>query len=326
MKFEARVNFFGLLITAFVFTGCNIFEWTDSAPEGQDLLEEGLDYMFDGEFEAAESLFALGLLEDSLNSDLRYNHAKATLLSSGESIITIVNEIQKFDKSTGAGLEVPFLSRPWPEDQNNLYVTNITIFNDLKPIFDKRTAGSIKAEDIALDIFIANTVKGILRIADTDNNEKIDRNDFQLNLLTTADGNFAFDETLFDSLSEEDINNLITTVGDIINGNSDFLGEIFGETSLDTTAIDSLLDDITGSMEFFYVNTFIKGNPALGIPDVGDPNNPGIGDNDGDGIADDECINQIDDDGDGLIDEDTIVKGGTPGWDWSNAGTPQPCP
>ena len=91
MKFKARVSFFGLLITAFVFAGCNIFSWSASPDEGEDLLDEGLEYMFDGEFEAAESLFALGLIEDPLNSDLLYNHAKATLLSSGESIITILN-------------------------------------------------------------------------------------------------------------------------------------------------------------------------------------------------------------------------------------------
>jgi len=95
-----------------------------------------------------------------------------------------------------------------------------------------------------------------------------------------------------------------------------------GETSIDTSAIDELMDDLTGSLEWYYVNTFIEGEPNAipPIPDIGDPNNPGNsingGDNDDDGTIDDECINQKDDDDDGLIDEDAIVAGGTPGWAW----------
>ncbi len=313
MKLRAGISLYGLLIISLTFAGCNIFSFAGTPEEGEDILEEGLDFMFDGEFESAESLFAIGLETDSLNSDLLYNHAKATLLSSGESIITIINELQKFDENSGIGAEVPFLSRAWPDSQNNIYVTNIVIFNDLKPIFDGKTTGSISPDDISLDIFIANTVKGILRIADTDGNGRIENpGDIQLNFLSTDDG-FAFDESFLDSLGPEDLNDLIENVGDIIDGNSDFVEEFFGESSIDTSAIDSLMDEITGSMEFYFVNT-------------GAPNNPGIGDNDGDGVADDECIDQIDNDGDGLIDEDSVIGGLTPGWDWSGAGTPQPCP
>lgn len=313
MKLRAGISLYGLLIVSLTFAGCNIFSFAGDPDAAEDILEEGLDFMFDGDFESAESLFAIGLETDSLNSDLLYNHAKATLLSSGESIITIVNELQKFDENSGIGAEVPFLSRQWPEAQDNIYYTNIVIFNDLKPIFDGITTGSISPDDISLDIFIANTVKGILRIADTDGNGRIENpGDIQLNFLSTDDG-FAFDESFLDSLGPEDLNNLIENVGDIIDGNSEFVEEFFGESSIDTSAIDSLMDEITGSMEFYFVNT-------------GVPGNPGIGDNDGDGVADDECIDQIDNDGDGLIDEDSVIGGLTPGWDWSGAGTPQPCP
>ena len=314
MKFKARISFFGLLITAFIFAGCNIFSWSASPEEGEDLLEDGLDFMFEGDFEAAESLFALGLLEDPLNSDLLYNHAKATLLSSGESIITILNELQKFDQSTGAGIgtELPFFGRHKPE-QDNLYVTNITIFNDLNLIYDSTivTTGSIERDDISLDIFIANTVKGILRIADTNGDERINNKDIDLNMFSTG-GGFEFDSTFVssfaDSLDPADLNNLISSVGSIISGGSDIFGSLFGgdssdTSSINTSAIDSLMADLTGSLEWYYVNTLADGNP-------------GIGDNDGDGIEDDECINQLDDDGDGLIDEDAIIAGGTPGWAW----------
>lgn len=313
MKLRAGISLYGLLIISLTFAGCNIFSFAGDPDAAEDILDEGLDFMFDGDFESAESLFAIGLETDSLNSDLLYNHAKATLLSSGESIITIINELQKFDENSGIGAEVPFLSRAWPDSQNNIYVTNIVIFNDLKPIFDGKTTGSISPDDISLDIFIANTVKGILRIADTDGNGRIENpGDIQLNFLSTDDG-FAFDESFLDSLGPEDLNNLIENVGDILDGNSDFVEEFFGESSIDTSAIDSLMDEIIGSMEFYFVNT-------------GVPGNPGIGDNDGDGVADDECIDQIDNDGDGLIDEDSVIGGLTPGWDWSGAGTPQPCP
>ena len=329
MNFKARVSFFALIITALLFAGCNIFSWSASPEEGEDLLDEGLDFMFDGEFESAESLFALVLLEDPLNSDLLYNHAKATLLSSGESIITIVDEITKFSDNSAADVELPFFGLD-KERQNILYKTNIIIFNDLTPIFDSTivTTGSIEKDDITLDIFISNTVKGILRIVDTNNDGEIKSPpDIDLSMFSTGSGGFEFDSTFVDSLGPEDLNNLISSVGDIIENGGDIFAELLGgETSIDTSAIDELMEDITGSLEWYYVNTFIKGNPALGIPDIGDPENPGIGDNDGDGVEDDECINQEDDDGDGLIDEDAVITGGTPGWDWSNAGSPQPCP
>jgi len=327
MKFKARISFFGLLITAFIFAGCNIFSWSASPEEGEDLLEDGLDFMFEGDFEAAESLFALGLLEDPLNSDLLYNHAKATLQASGLSIITILNELQKFDTGTDAeaGIDLPFLSIDSISEKNNLYVTNITIFNDLTPIYDPTiiTTGSIERDDISLDIFIANTVKGILRIADTNGDEMIDEKDIDLSMLTTGSGGFEFDSTFVDSLGPEDLNNLIASVSSIIEGGSDIFGSLFGgdssdTSSINTSAIDSLMGDITNSLEWYYVNTFIEGDPNAvpPIPDIGDPNNPGIIDNDGDGVIDDECINQRDDDGDGLIDEDAVIAGGTPGWAW----------
>ena len=176
----------------------------------------------------------------------------------------------------------------------------------------------MKKKDITLDIFIANTVKGILRIADTNNDGEIKSPpDIDLSMFSTGSGGFQFDSSFVDSLGPEDLNNLIESVTDIIsNGGdifSDLLNDTSAETSIDTSAIDGLMDDITGSLEWYYVNTLVPGNP-------------GIGDNDGDGIIDDECINQIDDDGDGLVDEDAIISGVTPGWDWSSAGTPQPCP
>lgn len=304
MKLRAGISLLGLLFLTMTLTGCNIFSWTSSPDEGEDFLEEGLDFMFDGDFEAAESLFALGLLADPLNSDLLYNHAKATLLSSGESIITIIDEITKFSETSAANIELPFFGRTKP-DQDNLYVTNITIFNDLSPIFDSTivTTGSIERDDITLDIFIANTVKGILRIADTNGDERIDDKDIDFSMFSTGSGGFEFDAAFVDSLGPEDLNNLIGSVADIIENGGDIFGDLFGDTDIETGAIDSLMDDITGSLEWYYVNTLLSGNP-------------GIGDNDGDGVIDDECINQRDDDGDGLIDEDAIVTGGTPGWAW----------
>ena len=304
MKLRAGISLLGLLFLTMTLSGCNIFSWTSSPDEGEDYLEEGLDFMFDGDFDAAESLFALGLLTDPLNSDLLYNHAKATLLSSGESIITIIDEITKFSETSAANIELPFFGRTKP-DQDNLYVTNITIFNDLSPIFDSTivTTGSIDRDDITLDIFIANTVKGILRIADTNGDERIDDKDIDFSMFSTGSGGFEFDSAFVDSLGPEDLNNLIGSVADIIENGGDIFGDLFGDTDIETGAIDSLMDDITGSLEWYYVNTLLEGNP-------------GIGDNDGDGVIDDECINQIDDDGDGLIDEDAIVTGGTPGWAW----------
>ena len=152
----------------------------------------------------------------------------------------------------------------------------------------------------------------------------IDEKDIDLSMLTTGSGGFEFDSSFVDSLGPEDLNNLIASVSSIISGGSDIFGSLFGTdssdtSSINTSAIDSLMGDITSSLEWYYVNTFIAGDPNAipPIPDIGDPNNPGNsingGDNDDDGYADDECINQRDDDGDGLVDEDAIITGG---WAW----------
>ena len=292
MKLRAGISLLGLLFMVLTLSSCNIFSWTSSPDEGEDLLEEGLDFMFDGDFEAAERLFALGLLTDPLNSDLIYNHAKATLLSSGTSIVTIIDKLANFDQQS-TGLEVPFLDSRWPGEQDTLYRTNIVIFEDLKPIFNEETTGSIKKEDISLDIFIANTVRGILTIADTDGNDSITVKDFQLNFLSTDSG-FGFGA--LDSLDPNDLNKLLSNMGNILGSGGDLLSGFLGESTIDTTAIDSLLEDITGQLDFYFVNTA-----------PGDTNNPGYGDNDGDGIADEECLNGDDDDGDFLIDEDTLI-------------------
>ena len=317
MKLRAGISLLGLLFMALTFSSCNIFSWTSSPDEGEDLLEEGLDFMFDGDFDAAESLFALGLLTDSLNSDLLYNHAKATLLSSGTSIVTIIDKLANFDQDAPLGSAVPFLDSRWPGEQDTLYTTNITIFKDLKPIFDEITTGSIKKEDISLDIFIANTVRGILTIADTDGNLRITEDDFRLSFLSTDSG-FGFGS--LDSIDPNDLNNLLSNLGSILGSSGDLLGGFLGESTIDTTAIDSLLADITGSAEFYFINTFIQGDPNAvpPIPESGDPDNLGVGDNDGDGRVDEECLNGIDDDGDGLTDEDGVISFGVLGWPVGN--------
>jgi len=303
MNLRAGISFLGLLFFIMTLSGCNIFEWTSSPDEGEDLLEEGLDFMFDGDFDAAESLFALGLLTDPLNSDLLYNHAKATLLKSGESIITIIDEITKFSDNSAADVELPFFGLD-EDRQNNLYKTNIIIFNDLSPIFDSTivTTGSIEKSDITLDIFIANTVKGILRIADTNNDGEIKSPpDIDFSMFTTGSGGFEFDSSFVDSLGPEDLNNLIESVGAIIENGGDIFGDLFGDSDIETGAIDSLMGDITGSLEWYYVNTGVEGNPGIGNNDADRPgSSPDV-------LTDEECINQLDDDDDGLIDEDALI-------------------
>ena len=99
-------------------------------------------------------------------------------------------------------------------------------------------------------------------------------------------------------------------MGNILEGGGDLLSGFLGESTIDTSAIDSLLEDITGSIEFYFVNT-------------GVPGNPGEGDNDGDGRVDEECLNGEKDDDDDLVDEDAVASGMIPGWP---PGNTTPCP
>ena len=276
-----------------IFAGCNIFSWADSPDEDVDLVAEGLKLMEEEDYEGAILKFEEAIAADSLNSDARFGHAKATLLAAGFTVLTIVNEISKFE--TAANAELPFLSLP-AEEKDTLYVTNLVILDDLDPIFRGLTHGGVEKKDITIDMMVANSVVSILRFADTNSDGRIIvPPDIDLRITR----NFAEDFTIsgLDSLAPDLINALLGGIGGLLETSDSLLVDLLGgQDQIDAAAIDSLMADIGETTEWYFVNT-------------GAPGNPGEGDNDNDGEVDEECLNGVDDDADGLVDEDSIVNG-----------------
>jgi hypothetical protein len=149
--------------------------------------------------------------------------------------------------------------------------------------------------DIDLDLAVAYTLRGILRLRDTNGDGRIDANDVPIE---------QFDIDLGDEYSLEgivnvppdDLNDMLDDLNDLLASGGDLALGGLGDGGIDTDELNDIIDQLGGDLSAFYVNT-------------GVPGNPGEGDNDGDGTADEECLNDLDDDGDGLVDEDARVLG-----------------
>lgn len=322
-----------ILILSLGLLGCNIFSWTDSPSEDEDLIAQGLELMEEGKYEEAAVKFAEAKERDPLNSDARYNHAKASLLASGFSIVTIIQELSKADNfDENAGL--PFFS--WPLDTMNLiYTTNYILLKDLLPIYEGSTHGGIVREDILLDMTIIHSIIGVLRFADTNGDSLINEQDVNLSIFR-QEGGYTF-ENLYSLASNPEfingmINNAVASLGTVI-------GIIFSEvidtteTSIDMDMINSLMQDVENSASMFYTqdgedndgdwydtngngqedvmvwtdaNGDGKIDDASGNPLPAPYTGPYTGEfQGGDWGVDEEKLDGVDNDGDGWIDEDS---------------------
>jgi hypothetical protein len=180
------------------------------------------------------------------------------------------------------------------EIANSIYGVNRTVIDNLRPIENGlATEGDFAAANVDLDLAIGYTLRGILRLRDTNGDGVIDGNDLSPDDFgLTDDGEFSLDG--IDEMAPEDLNALIGDVNGLLTEGGDLLEDVLGDSGIDTEDLDELVTNLGGDLSAFYVNT-------------GVPGNPGEGDNDGDGFTDEECLNGIDDDGDGITDEDTRV-------------------
>lgn len=286
-----------------------------------DLIAKGQDLLRAGKFTEAQVEFAKAVAADSLNSDARFYHAKATLLTSGFSIVQLIQDVTK--NANRAGSSLPLFSPSGgvrttadDEEKTRIYQANIVIVRDLEPISKGLTHGAIDSSSIGLDISLANTIRGFLRLRDTNNDQVINAQDFFFDISRVTGNDFSLQDlrsaiapsnltpaeqqaragdfnNLLRDLTQQEPGKSQSIVDQVLDNleKSGLLSNLEG-TSIDVNDLKKAITDLGNDVKKYFINN-------------GTPGNPGIGDNDGDGRIDEETIDGIDNDGDGLIDEDS---------------------
>jgi len=290
-----RMGLWALLAGLPLVAGCNILEWASSDDSFEALMADGREAIQAADYARAETSFGAAMERRPNSADARYHFAKAAVLNADVDVFSIVQTLTDTSPDAGAdtgasavfGLE---LSRA-----NAVYRVNAIVLDALEPIRVGRTEGPFSDANVDLDLAVAYTLRGILRLRDTNGDGVIDAADASLDDYGLDDaGGFALDG--LETIPAEALNDMITELNALLRSSRDLLLGVLGDSGVDVDALSALIDSLGGDLSAFYVNT-------------GTPGNPGTGDNDHDGITDEECRNGIDDDGDGLIDEDSRVAG-----------------
>ncbi|MBC8478555.1 MAG: hypothetical protein ISR91_03005 [Candidatus Delongbacteria bacterium] len=340
MKRRQSVLF--LILTLFLLSGCNIFQFTSSPTSANDYIASGRAKINDGDYSGALSDFANAMEEDNFNSQARYLHAKASLLVSGFNVINVITEMSDTSRMNDTTMiALPFFN--WDlADANSMYRANIVIHEDLEPIRLGETHGPIVYEDIMHDYTLAVLIEGILSLRDTNGDLYIDDTDFNLNFLW-MDGELNMENLLdfwnsLDGLTDEQrvdiINNLIGNGVDLLDIPLLLFPDLFGEENpYDFAELDSLTNNIQNGLEIFLINdgidndgdSFDTNGDGLPTPLIwNDFNLNGLIENasgnpfpanysgpysgefvGGDWGVDEELLDSIDNDGDSIIDEDS---------------------
>lgn len=313
---------YGLVCAILIGMGCkggNIFGLRDpSDGNAGDLVAKGQKLLRDGKPNEALAVFDQALKADSLSSEVRFYHAKATLQASGFSIVDLLRDVTSNFTTPGEG--VPLHTRDTSLSQaadelkkTRLYRAAYTISKDLTPIRKGLTHGSFDSSSVALDLAIANTLYAILVLRDTNQDLEIKSPPdlfFDLNVIDGV-GGFGYsidnlDDTIDGSQDNaESFNDIIELLAkgdgneksiiEQILENLEQSGLLGDDTTIDLEALTEGITKLGDKVKFYFINTGVAGNA-------------GIGDNDGDGSTDEETLNGIDDDGDGIVDEDTILN------------------
>jgi hypothetical protein len=268
-------------------SGCdNLWEWT--APDGYDaLLAEGRTALRDGRYDTAVEKLGDAVALEPGRGEARYYYAKATVLQADLDVFDLVQTL--LDDADGGAPAIFALDTPLAD---RVYRVNHVVVDALLPIHEGAADGDgLGGADVDLDLAVAYTLRGILRLRDTNGDGLIGAQDLDV-------GDFWLEDTGsyslvgIDGVAPESLNAMLAEVDALLDSGGELA---FGAGGfLDPQELDRLVVSLRGDLSAFYVNT-------------GVPGNPGEGDNDGDGATDEECRNSVDDDGDGLVDEDTVA-------------------
>ncbi len=322
------VNCLTVCLFLVITVGCNIFDFSDD--EGATPTERAEKYIRQGQYTKAKQSLSHSV-RDSVDSEILYLKAKATLLDSGFDIVQIVSHIGLQDPVPGLKLAIlEFVDEFTDGKKTKLFLSNIEVAILLKRIWLEKTFGMFTKDDITIDYILANMMTGILKIRDPNGDYVIDYRDFQLDMsFFQKTGGYTTSGYGIDGAKIKDMSGNIV-VNDqglpvILNGLTAFLGGWGGlapgldptyqpddiNTWLSSTlssfsTTDALLKDLMhhGGDVSYDVEELVQYNSQL----AGSLNNYWYDDsidNDGDGSVDEEIINGEDDDLDGLVDEDT---------------------
>ena len=287
----------GLLPILLLAGACNnLFEWTEDEDSFDALMAAGHGAIRAAQYDTAQDKFQAATDMRPLHSEARYFLAKAAVLNADIDVFELVQTLTD-ENVDGATVifdsDIPLANR--------LYRTNAIVLSALQPIRDGETRGGAFVDaDVNLDLGVAYTLRGILRLRDTNGDGVIDGQDLDIDgfgLGTNDDGDYVLEG--LDQLPPEDLNDLLDDLNDLLGDGGDALADALGDSGVDVDGLNDLIDSLGGDLSAFYVNT-------------GVPGNPGEGDNDNDGTTDEECLNGLDDDGDSVVDEDARVAGCAP--------------
>jgi len=297
------------LSLAVILSGCNLFGWT-SEESAKSLIDEGRQYMRDGDYAAAEAKFAQAKKEDPDNSDARYYHAKAVMHGSGFNPLDLADILE--DCPDGRGHSLPFFGPEWPSERaDRLYRAAHIVYYDLAPIYYGRTSGAIGREDIDFDLAIVASIRGLLLFRDTNFDGMITGADFWFSI-----GGHDNDER--DGFTIDNLAEYVAANASVAAKDGPTLAAAAPVPVSLITAFNSLVDNIALVIAeaYTFIVTIATEDFGLDIEEIEDLLEQVVltahmyridptEDNDADGVIDEETINGLDDDGDGLYDEDS---------------------
>ncbi len=254
MKRKLAVFVMFAVASQLVLSGCTSCGWT-SGESVESLIDDGNREMRDGEYAAALVKFSEAMAKDSLNSDARFLHAKASLFAAGFNVLQLATIMT--DSSPESG-RLPFTGAKWTandsEQANSLYGVSRTVYSDLRPIFYNETHGAIDSAGIDFDFAIAAGLKGILLFQDTNIDGKINSMDISLEIVTDAfNGDFTIINLadLNNALEQAEISAFVQSIDTLLVEASVIILDIVRKGSdsiLEIEEIEELIDDVRAAL------------------------------------------------------------------------------
>lgn len=180
------IRLLSVLVLAFFIAGCNIFDWTSN--DNDDVYYEGIRLFNEKKFDEAKEKFAEAMKSDPQRSDYRYYHAKATLFETDINFLTVGREVIAPAKSKTPGYLPLYSHEPDisieqdRKTKNDIYQIVQIGHDDIHPIFMEETYGEIQKEDILFEYSLFSLTRAILQLRDTNNDGRIDENDFYFSI------------------------------------------------------------------------------------------------------------------------------------------------
>lgn len=249
MKRIAAVGLMALLLAMLV-GGCNLFSFTAPSGTATDLVYDGRQALWDGDYSTAIEKFQEALDEDPNNAAARWGIAKAYIRQTGYTSITIMAEVSGFEDGT-----LPFMSTP-VDSANALYQGVIHANENLGAIFSGEASNSeYNAGSIALDYTGCLLIQGMLLFRDTNGDQVIDGNDFNLQAQLDALGDFQLDDNTWNTLTDEQQQALLDNVTNVLSNSA--------------AALDTFLTDLMEGMDDSTMNVgFDTGNMDSVISEI----------------------------------------------------------